>query len=120
MPAYERQRNHPEITWGIILIAVGAAWLLNNIGVLPLQNFWSYWPLLIVLYGIIRLFQSDTWEQRGHAFWIVFVGAWLYISIQEIWGLGFRQSWPLLLVAWGISVLWRTFVTQQRMKSEKE
>jgi hypothetical protein len=120
MPEQESRRNHPELTWGIILIVAGGIWLLNNIGVVSLHRFWSHWPLLIVLYGVIRLFQSSNWDQRGHALWVVFIGAWLYVSIQRFWGLGFSESWPLLLVAGGISILCKTFVIQQRMQSEKE
>jgi len=120
MSDQELRRGHPEIAWGIILVAAGAIWLLNNIGVICLHRFWSHWPLLIVLFGVIRLFQAGNWDQRGHAIWWIFIGAWLYVSIWELWGLGFEQSWPLLLIGWGISILWRTFVIQQRMQPEKE
>ncbi len=52
-------RAYRSLFWPILLIGVGFAWLLGNLGVIPWQNFYSLgrlWPLLLVIIGLDILF----------------------------------------------------------------
>ncbi len=63
----EQARSNKGLPFGaIVLIALGAIFLLNNFGVLPWdiwQNIWKFWPILLVLFGLeILLGRSSSFR----------------------------------------------------------
>ncbi|MGA9117341.1 MAG: DUF5668 domain-containing protein [Bacteroidota bacterium] len=96
-----------HIVLGTGLILLGAYLVLRNAGLLPDAPVWRYWPLLLVIAGILRLASGGRPGERRSGFWLLFIGLWLQISIAGLFALDFSTSWPLLLVAWGISTIWK-------------
>lgn len=96
------------IVWGFLMLVLGTALLLDNLDVIRVGSIWRYWPLIPVVIGIGKLLAARTRKDWGEGIWWIFVGAWLYVSVFEVYGLGFRESWPLLLVAWGVSMVWNS------------
>ena len=94
---------------GILLLGIGALFLLNNLDVFYIGEVWSFWPFLLVALGAQKISQGGSIDQVGSGFWLVFFGLWLYVSIEGIWGFGFEESWPALLIVWGLSMIWRSF-----------
>jgi hypothetical protein len=47
---------------GIILLLVGSAFLMANLGVLSFGFVRTWWPLLLIAIGLIRLL---AWRPRG-------------------------------------------------------
>jgi len=48
-----------NIKWGIALIVIGFVLQLNNLGII--ERITTYWPMLLVLFGILLLFkETDT------------------------------------------------------------
>ncbi len=100
-----RAQYTSQLIWGGILLILGTALLLNNLDVFYLGQVWRYWPLLLVLFGIGKLIMAETPRQRGGGVWLIFLGAWFYISIFKVFGFGFHDSWPILLVGVGVSMV---------------
>ena len=46
-----------SVFWGIILIALGAIFLLANFDVIDYGRIWNFWPLIVVILGL-RLIYS--------------------------------------------------------------
>ena len=44
--------------WGLILIAVGGAFLVNRYYILPFNLFTYFWPVLIILIGIVLILSN--------------------------------------------------------------
>ncbi len=42
---------------GLILVALGAAFLANNLGWFSIQQLWKWWPVLLIAFGLSLLFQ---------------------------------------------------------------
>ncbi len=66
VPSY----RHPRSMSGpIVLILIGVIFLLTNAGILHWDNFWHlfahYWPLLLILMGVIRLFEYYHGQRTG-------------------------------------------------------
>lgn len=40
---------------GLTLITAGVVILLDNVGLAPVDDYWKYWPLLLVIVGATRL-----------------------------------------------------------------
>ncbi len=54
--------NSSRFFWGLMIVLIGALWLLSNFGLLP-GNFWfeiwRLWPLLLVLWGLSLLIGKE-------------------------------------------------------------
>jgi predicted membrane protein len=47
-----------RIIFGVTLLALGVVWFLINLGIIPpvtVRELWRYWPLLLVLWGLLLL-----------------------------------------------------------------
>jgi hypothetical protein len=94
---------------GILLLGIGALFLLNNLDFIYVGRVWDYWPFILVALGIQKVVTAGSRDKVGSGLWLAFLGLWLFVSIQEIWDLGFRETWPALLIAWGVGIIWRSF-----------
>ena len=47
---------------GIILLLIGTVFLMANLGVFPENFVRTWWPLLLIAIGLIRMF---GWRNRG-------------------------------------------------------
>ncbi|MBX2990966.1 MAG: hypothetical protein KF749_07335 [Bacteroidetes bacterium] len=101
-------RISPQIVLGLIIVAVGVLFTLDNLDVLYARDYLRYWPALLVVYGVVKMLNP---ERHGGRFWglvLTFVGAALLID--KLYILEFRlwDFWPLLLVALGAMMILRT------------
>jgi len=55
-----------RLIWGIILLFIGGVLLLENFGVIDFywRNVWSFWPLLLIIFGLNMLFNRNN-SQTG-------------------------------------------------------
>ena len=104
-----RKRADGSVFIGILLLALGLLFLFDKLNVMEVGSIWSFWPFILVVIGIQKLTTGDTLDKVGSGLWMIFIGLWLYVSIEHLWGIGFSESWPALLIAWGIGMIWRSF-----------
>lgn len=114
-----RAQYTSQLIWGGILLILGTALLLNNLDIFYIGPVWRYWPLILVAIGIGKLVTGETPRQRGGGIWLIFLGAWFYISIFRVLGFGFHDSWPILLVGIGVSMVAKSLY-QQSLARNKE
>ena len=101
MPSEGGTRNTKSLVWGLFLIALGGAFLLERFGVIELPNIGRLWPLVFVVIGITHLFEL----RPGSAVTFIFMGAW-FMACNEGWfGLSYANSWPLLMVVVGVGIV---------------
>ena len=112
----QRPRYSSQLMWGAVLLLIGTAMLLENLDLVQLGPIWRHWPALLVALGIGKLIQSDEPRDRISAFWLIFLGAWFYVSIFHLFGLGFHDSWPLLLLGIGASMVLRSTLVSNRQQ----
>jgi hypothetical protein len=78
-----RQRGARGISGAIILIGLGAAFLLNNLGIITL-NWWNllrYWPVFLILIGIdLILGRSAVGSVIAAALGLCIVGAVIFVA----------------------------------------
>jgi hypothetical protein len=58
--AIEEDVDESSPAWGVILIALGLAFLLNNLGWLPLATLHRFWPLLLIGAGAFFLYGARS------------------------------------------------------------
>lgn len=65
----DSQTNKPAYFWGIVLIAFGLLFLLNNINVLDFGNLiFDYWPVFIILIGVYIIIKNKSCSKAQHEF----------------------------------------------------
>lgn len=89
------------------LICLGVAFLLDQQGIIALQDIWQYWPLLLIIGGAIRIIDPGTPRDVASGAWTLLIGVWLFANFEGWFGMDFGNSWPLLLIGWGVSLLLR-------------
>lgn len=63
----ERSRSG-LLTAGLILIAIGLGFLLNNFYEFSIWRFIArYWPVLLILVGLKKLYGYFTWQESPSA-----------------------------------------------------
>ncbi len=64
-PPYRYRRS---IAGPLVLIVIGLVFLLRNFGVrIPIWHwFGHWWPLLLILFGVIRLIEHSMGQRQGY------------------------------------------------------
>ena len=115
-----RQTLSRNIT-GIVVFAAGAGLLLNALNVISINNLVNdYWPLIIVLAGVLILINS--WRSWPVAAFLVALGG-LYqlreagiVDVQP-WSL----VWPLILIFVGVSIMFgRSYTGKRVSKADRD
>jgi len=105
---HNNQRMYGQLGVGLFILAAGVALMLDKFDILNTGPVWHYWPLIVVAIGLGRLMDAQfAWEYRK-AFWLLFIGSWLFVSELHIFGLRYHNSWPILLIGVGIGILWKS------------
>lgn len=99
--------------WGLILIGVGAVFLLNQIGVVSIDIgdlFKNFWPVILILIGV----QGLLIQRQGGFWWnpiVLLIG--VYFLGRNLnwfeWDFGdmMRIVGPVILISWGLCVMTR-------------
>jgi predicted membrane protein len=112
----QRQYNPAgQVVIGLVVIAMGLLFLLDNLGFLDFRFTLQFWPMLLMVFGVLKIVQTRT--AQG-----MFVGAALILvgALMTLKGLGFlyfswRTIWPVLLIGLGLSVIFRSSTTRRRI-----
>lgn len=90
---------------GLILIGAGAAFFLDQLGIVSMYDLWHYWPLVLVVVGVVRMIDTPTARDVRSGLWTIFIGVWLFANFEGWFGMDFSSSWPFLLIGWGLTLL---------------
>jgi cell wall-active antibiotic response 4TMS protein YvqF len=113
----KRRVDSGALFGGLVLIAVGALFLLDRLDVADFGYVTRrYWPLIVVAFGVSKLLHRHVWA----GLWMITIGAWLQAARLRLFGLTFGTSWPLLLIAFGAGLVIRTVIESARRRDSHE
>jgi hypothetical protein len=101
--------NHWGLIWGFIIVFVGVALLLDHMGILPFGQVYRFWPLLLVLAGIMNILSLSG---RVFGFLLIAVGVLLELNKFGLIHLSFADIWPLAIIAVGVLLIWGSLETR--------
>ena len=107
-----RRPSGRSLVWGVFLMALGAAFLLDRLDVVNMPNLGSLWPLVFPVIGIGHLAEG----RPGQALTFLLLGVWFFACEFEWYGLDYHNSWPLVLVAVGAGIVVRALVGESRRR----
>lgn len=96
-----------QVIIGVAAILFGILFLLDNLDVVDARIYIRYWPVFLILVGIVRLVQPKA--AGGGRFFgavIAVIGIVLLLRTLDISDIGLRELWPLILVLIGGSLVW--------------
>lgn len=106
-----------RLVFGLAVIAIGIVLTLDKLDVIYLGDYWHYWPVLLIVFGLTKLFQPPGSPGRGFGGFVALVGAWWLAYNLEWIDLNVWDAWPILVVVVGGSIVWRALVTDRRPPS---
>jgi predicted membrane protein len=88
---------------GLILVALGTMILLDHMGIISRHFVWMFWPLLLILLGLVKLI-----EPHGRMFGVVLlvVGAIFMLHNLGLTRLSWGDIWPVVLIGVGLMLIW--------------
>jgi len=105
-----RRHHRPPVFLGVILLGLGVLFLLDNLNVLESRDvIRTFWPVLLMGWGVFRLVSGRGGERIIGAMAVGFGGLFLGDRLFG-WDINVMGVfWPLVLIALGINVLSRTW-----------
>ena len=94
-----------RMIFGLVIVAVGAIALLANFGYDVDINLFDYWPLILVLIGLSRIFQPPEYRHLWFGLGFTAVGVLFLLDNFGFIMFGFDELWPFILIIVGIAVL---------------
>jgi len=106
-------RWNARLLFGLCVLTVGVLFTLDNFGLINAGPILRWWPLIILLIGVCKLFGLGTsrnvvWGATFAIFGVLWLGGSLHVFNIHVWDL-----WPLFLVVLGASFLVRGLKRQQ-------
>jgi predicted membrane protein len=113
---HDRMREHPDhvrtlnmrtrMVPGFLLVIIGTLILLDHMGILRIHNLWSFWPVILIVVGLLRLQESCN---RGIGVLLMLVGTLFLLSNLGYLRLSAADFWPIVLIAIGLGLMWGRF-----------
>ena len=98
--------NHRLIP-AVVLIGIGALFLLGNLHIIPSMNWFDFWPVILIVIGALKLVDaSHRGNYTGGAI-LLGVGAVFLVSNLGILPFPVWDLWPLALIAVGAALLFQ-------------
>jgi hypothetical protein len=98
---------------GGLIVAVGLLLLLDNMGIVHAREFWRYWPLIPIAFGVSKILERRTTGALFGGAVITIVGVLFLLDNLDILYFDFRYIWPLGVIAFGLSMLVRSVERQK-------
>jgi len=100
-------RSSAGLVPGLIVAGLGVLFLLDNLNVVRIYNWWQLWPTIVIAIGATRLVDSPSHgEKASGAVMIVIGGLFLAMTFGwlswDVWKL-----WPVALIGLGIVLLFQ-------------
>jgi hypothetical protein len=98
----------PGAVAGILLVLIGLLLTLDNYNVLNASAWLRFWPVLLILIGVLKATRPASPGSRIMGLVIAAIGLVMTLDRTDIIHISIWGLWPLLLVALGVSFVLRT------------
>jgi predicted membrane protein len=113
-----RSRFSSHLVLGAIAILFGLIFLLHNLGyIADVHAVLRFWPVLLVVFGLLKAYRSEAPWPRSWGLIIAGVGVVMLLNRAGILSIDVWAFWPLLLVLLGGSIIWQSTFIRRRAES---
>ena len=97
-----------RLLFGMLLVSVGLLWTLDNLGIAEVDLILTWWPILLVAYGFVRVTGLDGIRRVVSGSLFMIAGAWLLARELGIVHVSIFRLWPVFMIVVGASLVWRS------------
>lgn len=108
-PSSAAPRITGRLIAGGVLIFLGLLFTLDNFGIIDAGDVLDYWPVILIILGVVRVVHPQHEGQRVFGFVMIGLGIFFQLQALGLTDLRFRDLWPLVLVLVGGVLIWRAF-----------
>lgn len=90
-----------RLLFGLVVVVLGFAFLLDNLNILELDAVWPYAPIVIVVWGLILLVRPSPTGRRTGGFIVTIIGLLLLNSSLHLLPYGWEVFWPVVIILFG-------------------
>jgi predicted membrane protein len=105
--------RHSTLIGGLLVIGFGVLLLLDQEGIISFEHVLRFWPLLLIVPGLVKLFQGRVAEERVLGAVLTFFGLLFLFSALGFRHFEFRHLWPLVVIALGA---WMLFAPPKELR----
>lgn len=98
-------RINGRLVAGALLIFFGVLFTLDNMGVLDAGDVLTWWPVILIAVGVLRIVRSPLPEHRRLGWVLLAVG--VFLQLHNLGLTHMRSAWPFVLVVIGGFLVWR-------------
>lgn len=97
-----------RLWFGLILLVLGVLWTLDNTGILDADQILRWWPLALMLFGILKITGVGVVRRPVAGTVFLLIGAMFALDHFALWSWDVGDLWPLFLIALGGLIMWRS------------
>ncbi len=90
---------------GAVIVLIGLAFLLDNMGIISVSHLYRFWPMLLVFAGLLSV-SSPQGRVKGAI--LIVLGGMLELNSLGIAHFGWNMLWPVMIISAGLMVMWST------------
>ena len=98
-------RINGRLVAGALLIFFGIIFTLDNMGVLDAGDVLSWWPVILIAVGALKVIQPPHEGHRKLGYVLIALGVFFQLQILGLTHM--RSAWPFVLVVIGGFLVWR-------------
>jgi predicted membrane protein len=110
-------RSTSKLVVGLVVVAVGVLFTLDNLGIIVDDDHLKYWPILIIGVGLTKLTQPG---RRAAGLFFTGLGSLLLLANLSLLRVYVWDFWPVLLILVGASLIWRALFRQQSERADTQ
>lgn len=94
-----------RLVFGLVVIALGVVFLLEELGIADAGRILRYWPAVLLAYGVMRITGFFCRQNVIGGALFALAGAWLLLKAVDVIPYDPWDFWPVILVAIGVSMV---------------
>jgi predicted membrane protein len=107
-----------RVLFGIAIIAVGLGLLLDYYDVIEAESVWQFWPVLLMLAGMVKLSRGIGPGDRFFGAVLLIVGTLILLTnLLPDFDVPWRLLWPLAIIVVGLMILTPALRRRKRTQS---
>jgi predicted membrane protein len=101
-------RASSQVVIGLLVVAFGVLFLLDNLNIIYLRHVIFFWPLAFVASGLVALFSDGPRSGRITGIVLIAIGVAMTMNRLGYYFISWRTFWPLVMIGLGGLILYRT------------
>ena len=103
-----RSNASSQVVIGLLVVAFGVLFLLDNLNIIYLRHVIFFWPLAFVASGLVALCSDGPRSGRITGIVLIAIGLAMTLNRLGYVFISWRTFWPLVMIALGGLIVFRT------------